>query len=194
MAIHHVDPAFYALDLDAPTAVEARTSPLKKESSPAWQVVTFEFAAKGNRPAVKLIWYEGGKLPPRPAELEPDRHIGDNGIYFVGAAGIILCGGSAGPPRLIPESKMREFQRPPKTIPRSIGHRAEWIEACKQGKPDDAKAGFAYSGPLTEAVLVGNLATRLQTRIEWDGAAMRAVNAPRADALIRKQYRQGFGI
>ena len=89
---------------------------------------------------------------------------------------------------------MKDFQRPPKTIPRSIGHRAEWIQACKQEKPEDAKAGFAYSGPFTEALLVGNLAVRLQKRIEWDGAAMKATNAPEADALIRKVYRSGFGI
>jgi hypothetical protein len=82
----------------------------------------------------------------------------------------------------------------PKTIPRSIGHRAEWIEACKQRKPDLAKAGFAYSGPFTEALLVGNLAARLQKRIQWDSAAMKATNAPEADALIRKTYRNGFGI
>src|SRR5512138_254867 len=86
-----------------------------------------------------------------------------------------------------------EFKAPPKTIPRSIGHRAEWIQACKEKKPDDAKAGFAYSGPFTEALLVGNLATRLQKRIEWDAANMRAKNAPEADALIRKRYRNGFG-
>jgi hypothetical protein len=194
MAIHNMDPAFYALDLEAPTAVEPRTSPLKKESYPAWQILTYEFAAKGDRPAVKLTWYDGGKLPPRPAGLEADRRLEDNGIYFVGALGTILCGGWSGPPRLVPESKMKDFHRPPRTIPRSIGHRAEWIEACKQGKPEDAKAGFAYSGPFTEALLVGNLASRLQKRIQWDGAAMRAVDAPEADAIIRKHYRDGFGI
>ncbi|MGA2618113.1 MAG: Gfo/Idh/MocA family oxidoreductase [Thermoguttaceae bacterium] len=194
MAIHNMDPAFYALDLGAPAAVEPQTSPLKKESYPAWQILTYEFAAKGDRPAVKLTWYDGGKMPPRPAGLEPGRRLEDNGIYFVGDRGTMLCGGWSGPPRLVPESKMQAFHRPPKTIPRSIGHRAEWIEACKQGKPEDAKAGFAYSGPFTEALLVGNLAARLQKRIEWDGAAMRAVNAPEADAIVRKHYRDGFGI
>jgi predicted dehydrogenase len=195
MAIHNVDPAFYALDLDAPVAVEAQTSsPLKKESYPSWDVITYEFAAKGDRPAVKMVWHDGGKMPPRPAGLEPGRKLQDNGIYFVGDKGVILCGGWSGPPHLLPESKMKDFEPPPKTIPRSIGHHAEWIRACKQGKPEDAKAGFAYSGPFTEALLVGNLAVRLQKRIEWDSAAMKATNAPEADALIRKTYRSGFGI
>ncbi len=194
MAIHNMDPAFYALDLDAPVAVEARTSPLKKESYPAWQIITYEFAAKGSRPAVKMVWYDGGKMPPRPAGLEESRALADNGIYFVGERGAMLCGGWSGPPRLLPESKMQDFQRPPKSIPRSKGHRVEWIEACKQGKPEGAKAGFAYSGPFTESLLVGNLAVRLRQRIEWDSVAMRALNAPEADRLIRTSYRPGFGI
>lgn len=86
------------------------------------------------------------------------------------------------------------FRPPAKTIPRSIGHRPEWIQACKDKRPADAHAGFAYSGPFTEALLVGNLAGRMQRRIEWDSAAMQATNAPEAQALIRKRYRQGFGI
>jgi predicted dehydrogenase len=194
MAIHNMDPAFYALDLEAPVAVEARTSPLKKESYPAWQIITYEFAAKGSRPALKIFWYDGGKLPPPPPGFEKGRQLADNGIYFAGDKGAMLCGGWSGPPRLVPESKMQDFQRPPKSIPRSIGHRAEWILACKEGKPEDAKAGFAYSGPFTEALLVGNLATRLQQRVEWDSAAMKATNAPQADALVHKAYRSGFGI
>jgi predicted dehydrogenase len=195
MAVHNMDPAFYALDLDAPTGAEAQTSqPLMRESYPAWSIITYQFAAKGSRPAVKVIWYDGGKLPPRPAELEPSRQLGDNGIYFVGDRGTIVAGGWSGTPRLIPESRMKEVQLPPKSIPRSVGHHAEWIQACKERKPEGAKAGFAYSGPYTESLLVGNLALRLQMPIEWDSTAMQATNAPEAEPLIRKTYRAGFGI
>ncbi|NLF69165.1 MAG: Gfo/Idh/MocA family oxidoreductase [Candidatus Anammoximicrobium sp.] len=195
MAVHNLDPAFYALDLDAPVAAEAQTSqPLKPESYPAWSIIAYDFPARGKRPAVKVTWYDGGKLPPRPPELEAGRQLGDNGIYFVGEQGTILAGGWAGTPRLIPESRMKVFQMPPRTIPRSIGHHAEWIQACQDGKPEDAQAGFAYSGPYTEALLVGNLALRLQKRIEWDSSAMQATNAPEAEPLIRKSYRAGFGI
>jgi predicted dehydrogenase len=194
MAIHNMDPAFYALDLDAPVAAEAQTSPLKRESYPAWEIIACEFAAKGSRPAVKLIWYDGGKMPPRPRDLDEGVKLADNGIYFVGEKGTMLCGGWAGMPGLFPSKLRQEFQKPPRTIPRSIGHRAEWIKACKDRKPEDAKAGFAYSGPYTESLLVGMLAVRLQKRIEWDSAAMKAGNAPEADTLVRKQYRKGFGI
>ena len=194
MAIHNMDPAFYALDLGAPSAVEAETSPLKAESYPLWTILKYEFAAQGDRPAVTLTWYDGGKLPPRPKDLGGDKPLADNGIYFVGDKGTMICGGWSGPPTLYPESRRKEFQPPPPSIPRSIGHRAEWIQACKDHKPGDARAGFDYSGPFTEALLVGNLALRLQRRIEWDPAAMKAPNAPEADALIRKHYRKGFGI
>ncbi len=194
MAIHNMDPAFYALDLDAPTATEAQTSGLKSESFPAWEIITYEFAAKGDRPAVKLMWYDGGKKPPRPKDLEPDISLDDNGIYFTGDLGTMLCGGWSGVPRLNPSKLREEFREPAKTIPRSSGHRSEWINACKAHQPEDAKAGFTYSGPFTEALLVGNLAVRLQKRIEWDAAAMKATNAPEAEALIRKHYRKGFEI
>ena len=194
MAIHNMDPAFYALDLGAPAAVEAETSALKAETYPLWTVLRYEFAAKGDRPAVTLAWYDGGKRPPRPRDLPDGAPFDDNGIYFVGDSGTMVCGGWSGPPTLYPEALRKEFRPPAPTLARSIGHRPEWIKACKDGKPEDAKAGFEYSGPFTEALLVGNLALRLQKRIEWDAANMRATNAPEADALIHKRYREGFGI
>ena len=116
MAIHNMDPAFYALDLGAPAAVEARTSPLKKESYPAWQILTYEFAAKG-RPSRReddLVRRRQDAAAAR-RDSSRSRHLDDNGIYFVGDKGTMLCGGWSGPPRLVPESKMQEFQRPPKT-------------------------------------------------------------------------------
>jgi predicted dehydrogenase len=191
MAVHNADPAFFALDLGAPTAVEAQTSPVNDETLPVWNIITLEFPAKGDRPAVKMTWYDGAKLPPAPAELE-GRKLGDNGILFVGDKGKLLGGSHAGVPRLIPESRQKEYGRPPKTLPRSPGHHKEWIEACKAGKPEDAKSGFWYAGPFVEALLVGNLAVRLQKRVEWDSAKMRSPNCPEADNYITKFYRAGY--
>jgi predicted dehydrogenase len=194
MAIHNMDPAFYALDLGAPIAVEAETSGMTAESYPLWTILKYEFAAKGDRPAVTLTWYDGGKKPPRSKDVPEGVSLGNNGIYFEGYKGTLVCGGWSSPPTLYPEPRRREFSMPKQTIPRSIGHRAEWIKACKDHKPEDAKAGFDYSGPFTEALLVGNLAVRLQKRVEWDATTMRAPNAPEADELIHKRYRAGFGI
>jgi predicted dehydrogenase len=194
MMVHNADPAWYALDLGAPTAVEAMTSETNPDSFPVWSIVTWHFAAKGARGPIKLTWYDGGKQPTPPPGMESDRKLDSNGIYFVGVQGAILCGGWSGTPRLVPESKMHEFERPEPTIPRSPGHRIEWVNACLADRPQDAQAGFWYSAPFTEALLVGVLPIRLGKRIEWDAETMTAKNAPEAETLIRKQYREGFEL
>jgi predicted dehydrogenase len=194
MAVHNIDPAFYALDLGAPVAAESQSSPLGKETYPAWQIITLEFACEGEHTPLKVRWYDGGKMPHKPDHVGDEMDLSDNGIYFLGEKGTMVCGGWSGAPKLFPANLRASFEAPPKTLPRSPGHRVEWIQACKAKKPEDARAGFAYSGPFTEALLVGNLATRLQKRIEWDGATMRAKNAPEAEALIHKHYRHGYGL
>ena len=194
MAVHNADPAFFALDLGAPTAVEAETSGVNDETLPVWNIIRFDFPAKGNRPAIKLTWYDGGKLPPKPRDLEEGLRLGGNGILFVGEKCSLLGGGHAGTPRIIPEIKRKEYSRPPKTLSRSPGHHKEWIEACKAGKPEDAKSGFWYAGPFVEALLVGNLAVRLKTRVEWDAKTMRSPNCPEADNYVTKFYRVGWTV
>ncbi|MGD2094036.1 MAG: Gfo/Idh/MocA family oxidoreductase [Phycisphaerales bacterium] len=194
MAVHNADPAFFCLDLDAPIAAEAETSWVNNETFPKWSIITYYFPAKGKRPEVKLVWYDGGKLPERPSELEESRRLGGNGILFIGDKGKLLGPSHAGAPRLIPESRMKEYGKPPKMLARSIGHHKEWIQACKDNNPKGALGGFAYSGPFTEALLVGNLAVRLGRRIEWDTKTMRSTNAPEADNYITKFYRAGWSI
>ena len=194
MAVHNADPAFFALELDAPTAVEAETSEVYDETLPVWNIIKFDFPAKGDRPAIKMTWYDGGKLPPRPAELEEGARMGGNGILFIGTKGKLLGPSHAGAPRLIPEAKRKEYGRPPQILKRSIGHHKEWIQACKDNKPEDAKSGFWYAGPFTEALLVGNLAVRLGKRVEWDAKALRSPNCPEADNYISKFYRAGWEI
>lgn len=194
MMVHNADPAWFALDLGAPTAVEASTADTNPDSYPLWSVVTWHFAAKGKRGPVKLTWYDGGKLPEPPPGMEATRSLGDNGIIFRGDKGSIIAPGWCGRPRIVPDSALKSFVLPERSLPRSPGHRKEWVDACIAGKPEDAKAGFWYSAPFTEALLVGVLPIRLGKRIEWDAAAMQATNAPEADALIRKSYRKGFEL
>jgi len=194
MAVHNADPAFFALDLGAPTAVEAETSKVYDETLPVWNIIKFDFPAKGSRPAVKMTWYDGGKLPERPAELEEGRRLGGNGILFVGTKGKLLGPSHAGAPRLIPESFMRKVGKPKKVLERSPGHHKEWILACKAGKPKMAKSGFWYAGPFTESLLVGNLAVRLGKRVEWDAKTLRSPNCPEADNYVSKFYRAGWEI
>jgi len=195
MAVHNADPAFYALDLGAPDWVDAQSGPNNNESHPAWNIITYHFPARGEMGPVKMVWYDGGKMPPRPADLAAEKNLADNGIYFVGEKGCILAGGWSGAPRLLPEERMKGFVMPEKVIARcTSGHRKEFLEACKSGDPKDAKSGFWYSAPFTEALLVGLLAVRFGKRVEWDAKAMKSPNTPEADAFIHKVYRAGYGI
>jgi predicted dehydrogenase len=196
MGCHRIDYAFWALKLGHPTSVEACISSRVSrkwekaknvETYPDASIVRYEFPARGDMPAVKLTWYDGGLKPPRPAELEKDRNLGTNGIIFVGDKGMLVEG------RLVPESKMKDFQKPPKTIPRITGsHEQNWIDACKGGPA--ACSNFGYAGLLTEAVLLGNVAVRMGRRLEWDGANMKITNEPEANELVSRSYRDGWTL
>jgi predicted dehydrogenase len=191
MGCHFFDSAFWALELGNPSTVEAEQEGNSAETGPNWAIITYQFPARGDKlPPVTLKWYDGRKLPPRPEELEKDRKLPTNGSLFVGETGKLLVTDAASP-RLIPESKMKDFKRPEKSLPRSAGHKAEWLQACKGGKP--AGSNFTdYGGPLTEVVLLGNLAVRVGKKIEWDAVNLKAKNAPEADPYIRREYRKGW--
>jgi hypothetical protein len=196
MGIHNCSPIFWALKLGCPTSVELVSQEgNNEETGPVKSIVRYEFPARSDMPSVTLTWYDGGNMPPRPEELEPDRRLGDNdgGSLFIGQKGKILAPGwCAASPRLIPESKMKEYKLPPKTIPRSPGHHQEWIDACKGGKPPIAN--FDFSGPITEVLLLGNIAIRTGEKLLWDGPNMRITNVPEANKYIQRQYRQGWTL
>lgn len=143
-------------------------------------------------PPVELIWYDGGLSPPRPEELEPGRRFsGDIGsVLFVGDKGRILMSSFRGGPRLVPESKTKAYKRPARTILRSIGHYREWFGACKGGQK--AGADFDYGGPLTEVVLLGNVAIRTGKRLDWDGPNLKVTNVAEANESLHSPYRNGW--
>jgi hypothetical protein len=196
MAVHNLDPAFFCLNLDAPDWVEAESDTVNNETWPKWQIIKYHFPATSDRGEITMTWYDGGKLPDRPELLDP-RFEGEkpnNGIIFIGEQGSLMGGSHAGAPRLYPESLRNEYEMPEPTLWRSPGHHREWIDACKKGDSSGAWSNFGYSGPFTESLLVGNLAVILGKRIEWDAANLRATNAPEADGLINKEYRQGWSL
>jgi len=202
MGCHIIDPAFWALKLGAPKRVEASTTHYKPEVSsetyPRASIVWYEFPARGDMPPVKLTWYDGRLLPPRPKDLEPGRKLGTNGAILAGEKGTIMHGShGAGGVRIVPEKKMRAYDRPPKTLPRveggSGGHEQDWVRACKDGRP--ASSSFDYGGPLTEAVLLGVLAMRLKnTPLEWDSENLKVTNCDQADKYVKPVFREGWKL
>lgn len=212
MACHILDPVFWALKLKYPISVEASIASTRHKTESGWtklvvntetypnaSIVHYRFPARGDMPQVKLTWYDGGLLPPRPEELEPGRQMGkdDSGVIFIGDRGKLMCGTYSDSPRLIPETKMKEYKRPPKKIDRipkgRDGHEQDWVRACKGGEP--ACSNFDYSGPLTETVVMGNLAIRNPGRtLAWDGENMKVTNFPEANEHIHREYRNGWTL
>jgi predicted dehydrogenase len=208
MACHIIDPIFLALKLRYPTSVEACTSTyyskmwqedVKREAFPNASIIRYTFPEREGLPAVKLSWYDGGMMPARPDELEEGRRMGDDegGVLFVGDKGKLMGGCYGREPRLIPESRMQQYTRPAASIPRITdgidGHERDWVRACKGGAP--ACSNFDYAGPLTETVVMGNLAIRYPGKLlKWDGAAMKVTNMPEANDYVHRQYREGWTL
>ncbi|MDQ1255759.1 MAG: hypothetical protein QG656_353 [Candidatus Hydrogenedentes bacterium] len=191
---HTLDPVFWALKLGQPTSIDGNSMDLNPETHPLGSIVRYQFPAREDMPPVTLTWYDGLQ-PPRPDDIEDGRKLGDSegGVLFKGEKGTIMCGTYGNSPRLIPESKMKDFQRPPETIPRVEGtHEDDWVRACKSG--GQAGADFSYSGPLTEVALLGNVAKRVNARILWDAANLTVTNLPEANQYIRTNYREGWSL
>jgi predicted dehydrogenase len=192
MGSHNMDPAFYCLDLGQPEWVEARCAWAEKSKRPLTAVVHYQFAARGDQPAVRLIWHEG-TMPVRPDELEPGEDLigKGNGILFIGDKGKLMCPGWAGTPRLLPEERMKSFKRPPKTIPRVGGIYRDWIDAIKQGHK--ASSDWAnYSGLFMESILAGVIAMRTGERCYMDWKNLKVTNLPNAESLIVPDYHNGW--
>jgi hypothetical protein len=144
-----------------------------------------------------LTWYDGGKLPARPKELEADRKLPTSGYYMVGEKATILdTTDYCLSPRIIPETKMREMHPllPKKTIPRIPDGNPyrEWTDAIRAGNPHGAGSNFEYSVPLTEMVLLGNLAVIAGKKIQWDSKRMRVSNCPEVNRFVKATFRQGW--
>lgn len=197
MGCHLIDVPFWALDLEQPITVQASSTPVNDETYPVASIIHYEFGARRQRCAVKLHWYDGGLMPQRPEELEEGLRMGDKdgGVLFIGDKGKLMCGSFGESPMLIPVAKMNTFKRPPKKYTRAKeNHEKNWITACKGGKP--AYSNFDYAGPLTELILLGNLALRAGNKsiLQWDGPNMQVTNMPEANQYLKRQYRKGWSL
>jgi predicted dehydrogenase len=193
MGQYSFDTIFRVLKLEAPTSVEASSTEHHAEAFPLASIIHFHFPARGELPPVKLTWYDGGLKPPRPDEWESDRPLGAEGLLFLGDRGTILCGFNGRRPQLIPEAKMKAYKQPPRTLPRSPGNDREWLDACL-GKKVKPGASFEFSGLVSEALGLGNVALRTGQRLTWDRANLSAVNAASAEQYLRPQRRSGWTL
>jgi predicted dehydrogenase len=186
---HFMDLPYWALGLKYPLSAEPVDGPpVHPESTPPWLIVRYEYPARGEKPPVRLTWYHGGKQPALlPAELAGKWK---SGVLFVGEKGMLLSDYDRH--QLLPEKDFAGFVPPTPFLKDSIGHHREWIRACKTG--DSTTCHFGYSGPLTEAALLGNVAYRCGRKIEWDAEHLRAINYPEAERYIQHQYREGWRI
>jgi predicted dehydrogenase len=199
MGSYSFDTIFRVLKLEAPQSVEASSSEKFEETYPLASIVRYNFPARGDMPPVKFNWYDGGLKPPRPEELEADRPLrgdgedNDEGLLFIGDRGRILCGFNGAHPKLIPDAKMNSFKQPPKTLPRSPGNEREWLDGCKGSKVKPG-GNFEFSGMVTETLLLGNVATRLGQRLDWDRPNLKVANSDAAEKIVRPERRAHWEI
>jgi predicted dehydrogenase len=185
MGCHHLNTPFRALGLGHPTSVSASSSRCLKETAPLASIVTYEFPARGSQPPVRVVWYDGGLKPACPTELG-GKPLGESGTLYVGDEGKMLDA------TILPVSRAAKFADVPKTLPRRSGTWGEWYEACRGGAP--AGCNFDWAGPLTEFVLLGNIALRTGKSLAWDAEHMRFTNETAANAYIQEPYRTGWSL
>jgi len=198
---HVMDPTFWALDLDAPSTVQAEVTnydPAKHGLTyPPATKIAFEFPARKGRPAVKVVWHDGNSTIPKPESFSKDEKPPGTGAILFGEKGMIMHGSHGGGGcRLLPESVMDQYSgknAPPEKIARVKSHAWDWLEAIRAGR--QAGSNFAYGGPLTQAALLGAIAVRFPGQtLKWDDQNMRFTDHAGANALVNPPYREGWRL
>ena len=228
MACHIVEPAFKVLGLGYPSDVQASVGSVYvdefkrgyfPDSCPPSSHITMTFPERRGMPKVSVHWMDGGIQPDRPEELGSNERFGDggNGVLFIGTKGKMMCGTYGLYPSLLPTSRNKEVNVP-ETIARvkggMSGHYDQWVEGCIAGYGNtQLSSSFEIAGPLTEMVLMGNLAIRSHDirkprqdrpdqfdypgrdiKLLWDGPNMKITNFDEANQFVKREYRAGWKI
>jgi predicted dehydrogenase len=195
MGAHLIDHPFWSLKLGLPTSIETVSTPFNNQSYPNATTTYYEFAARENMPAVKLIWYDGGLLPPKPAELGDDEKVDPGGgVMFIGSKGKLMHETYGLHPRLLPKSLHESVGTPPQKLPRipNEAHELNWAEAAK-GKTEPS-CPFSYAARLTETMLLGVVSLKAGGKIYYDAENMRITNNAKANDYLRRQPRNGWTL
>ena len=190
---HSFDPVFRALKLKYPDSVQAVSTLVNDETFPLGSMVTYDFPAREGMPPVRLVWYDGGLRPPRIPGIDEGIQLGAGGVLYIGSKGMILND------QILPQSLQESYTRPEPYIPSSPGHHQEWTDACKGGEP--AGSSYEWAGPMTETVLLGNIALRPELReklsyqsLRFDPVKFSFPDMPEADQFLHYEYRDGWSL
>jgi predicted dehydrogenase len=186
MGCHFMDLPFWALNLRYPTEVSVEGPAVHAETAPLGLIVRYKFPARGSMPPLNFTWYDGDLIP---KEVAGER-VPSNGVMFVGTGGKMFA--DYGKYKLFPSDRFADFKPPKQSIPPSIGHHREWLKACRDGSP--TLCNFDYSGALSEAVLLGNVAYRSGRSFRWDGPNLKILDCPEAEKYLTKEYRAGWEV
>jgi len=199
MGCHILDPAFYALELGAPSEIQATSThyipEIESQTYPSASIVRMKFPKRGKHPELNLTWSDGRIQPAIPEEFKSGEQFTLSGAMFIGDQGKIThdSHGASGV-KIIPEEKMLNYKQPSPYLKRvDTTHEGDWIRACKDGVP--ACSSFDYGGPLTEMALLGMIAIRLKNqKLEWNSKEFKFNNNEQANALLHKTYRKGWSL
>ena len=198
MACHTFNMPFMGLNLRDPTSVTAETSGHNKDSYPKWSVITFEFPETDKRKGVKVVWYDGGKRPS--ADLFDGKGVSKTGSLIIGTKGKLHSEGDYGG-----GYKMIGVEEPKVEFVNSPGHFTEYANAIKGG-PEPVSNFPDYAGPLSETILLGNLAVYAAPdgkpqKVEWDAKNLKVTNdnfegvtVEQLQQIVKHDYREGWRL
>jgi len=218
MACHIMDPIYRMLPILYPDSVECSVATIYKEmwndtqnpdACPPSSIIHLNYPRTDGKGNIKVSWFDGGLLPPRPDELLPEEPFGnwDGGVLLEGTKGKMLLDCYGANPRLLPTTLMKEVSMPPQTIQRvPEGHYVQWVNACIAGYGNGKTSSpFEYAGPFVESILMGNLAIRSyimkqgnqypgRKKLLWDAKNMTITNFNDANQFVKRQYREGWNL